>query len=58
VPGTQEPLTGTPDEIAEHLRAFARQGITHMQITPRIPGVAGVRALGRVLEILDRDSSP
>jgi alkanesulfonate monooxygenase SsuD/methylene tetrahydromethanopterin reductase-like flavin-dependent oxidoreductase (luciferase family) len=57
VPGTPEFLTGTDEEIAEHLRAFARQGITHIQITPRIQGVAGVEAFGRVLEILDRDSS-
>jgi alkanesulfonate monooxygenase SsuD/methylene tetrahydromethanopterin reductase-like flavin-dependent oxidoreductase (luciferase family) len=57
VPGTPEFLTGTDEEIAEHLRAFARHGITHIQITPRIQGPAGVETLGRVIELLDRDNS-
>src|SRR4029079_4467179 len=39
-------LTGTPEEIADHLRAFAAQGITHIQVTPGIQGVAGVEAFG------------
>jgi asparagine synthetase B (glutamine-hydrolysing) len=43
-----------PEEIAEHLRAFAREGITHIQVTPRIQGVAGVEAFAPVLELLDR----
>jgi alkanesulfonate monooxygenase SsuD/methylene tetrahydromethanopterin reductase-like flavin-dependent oxidoreductase (luciferase family) len=47
-------LTGTPEEIAEHVRAFAREGISHIQVTPRIQGVAGVEEFGRVLELLDR----
>jgi probable F420-dependent oxidoreductase len=53
-PGMPEYLTGSAEEIAEHLRAFARAGVSHMQITPRIQGVAGVEALAPVLELLDR----
>jgi alkanesulfonate monooxygenase SsuD/methylene tetrahydromethanopterin reductase-like flavin-dependent oxidoreductase (luciferase family) len=54
-PGTPEYMTGAPAEIAEHLRAFARAGITHIQITPRIQGVAGVEAFAPVIELLDRE---
>jgi alkanesulfonate monooxygenase SsuD/methylene tetrahydromethanopterin reductase-like flavin-dependent oxidoreductase (luciferase family) len=54
VPGTPEFLTGSDEEIAAHMHAFAREGIAHVQVTPRIQGVAGVEAFGRVLELLDR----
>src|SRR5262249_61719777 len=47
-------LTGTPEEIAEHMHSFAREGISHIQVTPRIQGVAGVEAFGRGLGLVDR----
>jgi alkanesulfonate monooxygenase SsuD/methylene tetrahydromethanopterin reductase-like flavin-dependent oxidoreductase (luciferase family) len=53
VAGTPEFLTGTSEEIAAHLRAFAGAGISHLQITPRIQGVAGIAAFAPVLELLD-----
>ncbi len=48
------PLTGSPDEIAAALRAFAKEGISHLQVTPFLPGVAGVEALAPVLDLLDQ----
>ena len=53
-PGQPEPLTGTPEDLADALRGFAREGISHVQIAPLVNGVAGVEALAPVLEILDR----
>jgi alkanesulfonate monooxygenase SsuD/methylene tetrahydromethanopterin reductase-like flavin-dependent oxidoreductase (luciferase family) len=47
------PITGSPEEIAEHLRRFAEDGIAHVQITPMVQGVAGIEALAPVLELLD-----
>ncbi|CAN5821361.1 LLM class F420-dependent oxidoreductase [soil metagenome] len=47
------PMTGTVVEIAEHLRAFGREGISHIQVTPMVQGVAGIEALAPVLELLD-----
>jgi alkanesulfonate monooxygenase SsuD/methylene tetrahydromethanopterin reductase-like flavin-dependent oxidoreductase (luciferase family) len=48
------PLRGSPDELAESLRGFAREGIGHLQlvIDPITP--CGVEALGAILERLDR----
>jgi len=46
------PLTGTPEEIAEALRAFGREGIAHIQVTPFVQGVAGIETLAPVLELL------
>jgi len=47
------PMTGSVEEIADHLRAFAREGIEHIQVTPIVQGVAGIEALAPVLELLD-----
>lgn len=52
-PGTPEFLTGTPEEIADHLRAFAHEGVSHSQVTPWIQGVAGIEAFAPVLGLLD-----
>lgn len=54
-PEGMKPLSGSPEEIAQELKAFASQGIEHIQITPLVPGVAGVEALAPVLELLDAD---
>ena len=49
------PLTGGPDEIAEVFRAFARVGISHLQLIVWPHTVAGFEACGPVLEALDRE---
>lgn len=52
--GGPEPLTGTPEEIADALRGFAREGISHVQIVTALNGLAAVEALAPVLDALDR----
>jgi alkanesulfonate monooxygenase SsuD/methylene tetrahydromethanopterin reductase-like flavin-dependent oxidoreductase (luciferase family) len=49
------PLTGTPEEIAEELRAYAREGISHVQVSlePMLP--ATLAAFQPVLELLDAE---
>lgn len=49
-----QPLTGTPEEIAAAIRAFAAQGVSHLQIATVIQGVPGVEAFAPVLELLDK----
>ena len=53
-PGERQPLTGSPAEIAEELRRFADQGISHLQIAPVVDGMDGVEAMAPVLELLAR----
>lgn len=48
------PLAGPPDVIAEGLRAYAREGIGHVQLVVDPITVASVAALAPVLEALDR----
>ena len=47
-------LEGTPEVIAEGLRAYAREGISHVQLVVDPITTGSLEALGRVLEILDR----
>jgi len=49
-----EPITGTPEEMAETLRGFAREGISHVQLWLSPTSRAGVDAFAPVLELLDR----
>ncbi|HEU0244365.1 MAG TPA: LLM class flavin-dependent oxidoreductase [Candidatus Limnocylindrales bacterium] len=49
-----QPLRGTPDEMAEELRAYAREGIGHVQLVVDPITEASVAALAPVLELLDR----
>jgi alkanesulfonate monooxygenase SsuD/methylene tetrahydromethanopterin reductase-like flavin-dependent oxidoreductase (luciferase family) len=49
-----EPLTGSPEELAASLRAFAREGISHVQVWLTPHTLAGVEAFAPVLELLDR----
>lgn len=49
-----QPLTGTREEIADAIRAFGAHGISHIQISPAIPGMAGVEAFAPVIELLKR----
>ncbi|MDP9472997.1 MAG: LLM class flavin-dependent oxidoreductase [Chloroflexota bacterium] len=48
------PATGSPEELAELLRAFAREGIGHVQVWLDPSTVADVEAFAPVLELLDR----
>jgi alkanesulfonate monooxygenase SsuD/methylene tetrahydromethanopterin reductase-like flavin-dependent oxidoreductase (luciferase family) len=53
-----EPLTGSPEELAEAFRAFAREGIGHVQVWLNPMTMRGVEALAPVLELLDRGAAP
>jgi alkanesulfonate monooxygenase SsuD/methylene tetrahydromethanopterin reductase-like flavin-dependent oxidoreductase (luciferase family) len=48
------PLEGPPEVMAEALRAYAREGIGHVQLVVDPITQASVAALGSVLELLDR----
>jgi alkanesulfonate monooxygenase SsuD/methylene tetrahydromethanopterin reductase-like flavin-dependent oxidoreductase (luciferase family) len=52
--GGPETVTGSPEEIADVIRGFAREGITHLQIVTAVNGLEGVEKLAPVLEALDR----
>ncbi len=58
--GTQDPqqgkesLTGSTEEIAETIRQFAREGITHLQIMLRPNVPEAMQQLAGVLQDLDR----
>ena len=54
IAGGVEPLEGTPEQIADALRAFARGGVSHVQIWPTPRTLAGIEAFAPVLEELDR----
>jgi hypothetical protein len=47
-------LTGAPAELAEAFRAFAAEGIDHIQVWVNPTTPSGVERLGPVLELLDR----
>lgn len=47
-------LAGTPEQLAEEFRSYAREGIDHIQLYPDPCTVAGIEALAPALEILDR----
>ena len=53
IPG-QEPLQGAPDDIAEALQAFAREGIDEVQVWLAPNNPAAIEAFAPVLERLDR----
>ncbi len=46
--------TGSAEHLAEELRAYARQGIGHVQLVVDPITEASVAALAPVLELLDR----
>ncbi len=48
------PLRGSPEEIAATLRAFAAQGISHVQLVLDPITLASIEAMAPVLEELDR----
>ena len=47
------PLEGSPEEVAAELRAFAREGIAHVQVVLDPITVESVERLGPMLETLD-----
>lgn len=49
------PIAGTPDEIAEALRDYARAGVDHVQVWLEPFNMAAIDAFAQVLERLDRD---
>lgn len=60
LPGYEEPsgsrvkaITGSIDELAEILRAYARTGLDHVQVLLRPSSLAAVESFGGVLERLD-----
>ena len=48
------PLQGPPEVIAEELRAYAREGIGHVQLVLDPITEGSIAALAPVLELLDR----
>jgi hypothetical protein len=48
------PLEGPPEHIAGELRAYAREGIGHVQLVLDPITEASVAALAPTLELLDR----
>ncbi len=50
--GERLPLAGTPREIAEELRRFAAEGISEVQVSPTVDGLAGIELMAPVLERL------
>ncbi len=54
-PGATDPaVEGTPEQMADALRAFGDAGIAHVQLVLDPITIDSIRALGRVLENLDR----
>lgn len=49
-----EPVTGSPEEMADQLRAFAAAGISHVQLWLTPTSRTGVEAFAPVLELLDK----
>jgi alkanesulfonate monooxygenase SsuD/methylene tetrahydromethanopterin reductase-like flavin-dependent oxidoreductase (luciferase family) len=52
-PMSTNPITGSPDEIAETLRAYADAGISHVQVWVEPTKLEGIEKFGKVLERLD-----
>jgi alkanesulfonate monooxygenase SsuD/methylene tetrahydromethanopterin reductase-like flavin-dependent oxidoreductase (luciferase family) len=48
------PLTGPPERLAEELRAYAREGVGHVQLWLEPNSLESLEAFAPVLELLDR----
>ncbi len=55
--GERLPLTGTPEGIADELRRFAAEGISEVQVSPTVDGLAGIELMAPVLERLRQEAS-
>jgi alkanesulfonate monooxygenase SsuD/methylene tetrahydromethanopterin reductase-like flavin-dependent oxidoreductase (luciferase family) len=53
-PNGSPPIQGPPEQIADVLRAFAREGISHVQVHIEPSTLAGIEQLAPVLADLDR----
>ena len=53
VRSTSGPLTGNPEELAEALRAYAREGISHMQVMLNPNTLEGLDGFAETLALLD-----
>ncbi len=49
-----EPIRGTPDELADAFRAYAREGIAHLQLVLDPVTLAAIEELAPALQALDR----
>jgi hypothetical protein len=49
-----EPLTGSAEQIAAAFRAFAREGIHHLQVFLNPATAEGIEQMAEVLNYLDR----
>jgi hypothetical protein len=47
-------ICGTPEELAEAFRGFAREGIDHLQLWLNPCTAANLEALAPALDLLDR----
>lgn len=52
-PETADPLTGSPEEIAAGIRAFADDGVSHVQMYLVPNTIHSIERFGKVLEALD-----
>ena len=52
--GDTPALTGSPEQIAEALRAYAREGIAHVQLHVIPMTLAGVERFAPVLDLLEQ----
>ena len=50
---SRPPLQGTPEELAEHFRTLASEGISHLVVANTPDSLAGLEALAPTLAILD-----
>ncbi len=50
-------ITGSAEQIAEELHAFAEAGVTHLIVSLDPEGVASIEQFARVLEIMDQESA-
>ena len=48
------PLAGSPEHVAEELRAYAREGVSHVQLWLEPNTLESLEAFAPVLELLDR----
>jgi alkanesulfonate monooxygenase SsuD/methylene tetrahydromethanopterin reductase-like flavin-dependent oxidoreductase (luciferase family) len=51
---TPWPLTGSPEELAARIRAYAPERVSHLIVWPDPVSVAGIEAFAPVLAALDR----
>jgi alkanesulfonate monooxygenase SsuD/methylene tetrahydromethanopterin reductase-like flavin-dependent oxidoreductase (luciferase family) len=54
-PDSAQPLTGSPEQIAAGLRAFAAEGVSHIQMYFAPPTLGSIEAFAPVLELLQAE---